>query len=224
LRTGPFTYSIDGENFYAVDEFTNLAPGAYNFTVQDITGCEWDTIVNLESPRELFVELGDNIQIELGDSVQLDALVNQAIDTFVWNIPGLLSMSPYVRPTDQTTYQITVTNEAGCIDEDFLTIVVLKDRNVYIPTAFSPNGDGANDYFGIYADQSVINIKNFRVFNRWGETLFAVQDIQPNADIYGWDGTFKGQKMQQGVYAFFAEIEFFDGRVEIFKGDITLLR
>jgi len=70
----------------------------------------------------------------------------------------------------------------------------------------------------------VVNIKNFRVFGRWGETLFAAENILPNAELEGWDGSFKGQRMQQGVYVYFAEIEFFDGRVEIFKGDVTLVK
>ncbi len=222
--TGPFTYSLDGQNFYDLNEFDNLAPGQYNLTVQDAIGCEWDTTVSLDYPTELVVDLGDNVEIQLGDSIQLDAFVNQPIDTFVWNFPEIISMSPFVQPANETTYTIQVTNSDGCQDEDFVSIVVRKDRNVYIPTAFSPNGDGANDYFAIYSDQSVVNIKNFRIFDRWGETLFAAENILPNAELQGWDGSFKGKSMQQGVFVYFAEIEFFDGRVEIFKGDVTLVK
>ncbi len=222
--TAPFTYAINSQNFITENEFNNLAPGQYDVTIKDALGCEWDTLITLQTPLELIVDLGDNIEINLGDSIELDAFVNQPIDTFVWNVPELISMNPTVRPANQVTYVLQVTNESGCQDEDFVTIVVRKDRNVYIPTAFSPNDDGANDYFSIYSDQSVVNIRNFRIFDRWGETVFATENILPNIPNQGWNGRFKNQEMQQGVYIFFAEIEFFDGRVEIFKGDITLLR
>ena len=222
--TGPFTYSIDGENFYSNDQFNNLGPGEYNLIIQDAIGCEWDTLIPLQSPSPLIVELGDNIVIDLGDSVRLDAVVNQAIDTFTWNFPEISTMSPFVMPTEQTSYTIQVTNASGCEAEDYVTIVVRKDRNVYIPTAFSPNDDGFNDYFSIYSDQSVVNINEFRIFDRWGESLFFTENIQTNAESLGWNGTFKGRDMQPGVYIYFAEIEFFDGRIEIFKGDVTLVR
>ncbi len=222
--TAPFSYSLDGENFYTVTNFANLVSGEYNLTVQDALGCEWDTLITLASAPELLVDLGDNQEIALGDSIQLDVFINQAIDTFVWNFPELQSLNPVVQPANQTTYTLEVMNASGCIAKDFITIVVRKDRNVYVPTAFSPNGDGINDKFTIFSDESVVNINTFRIFNRWGETLFIRNDLAPNAEPEGWDGTFKGRDMQQGVYVFFAEIEFFDGRKEIFKGDFTLIR
>lgn len=222
--TAPFSYSFDGLSFYEDTTFNNLAPGNYNLTLQDAAGCEWDTLLALDFPNELMVDLGDNFELDLGDSIRLDAFVNEAIDTFVWNIPFLQSLSPMIQPANQTTYHVEVTNAAGCTAEDFVTVVVRKDRNVYIPTAFSPNGDGFNDFFTLYADQSVLTIRNFRVFNRWGETLFARADFNPNVEQLGWDGRLRGKDLQTGVYVFFAEIEFFDGRVEVYKGDITLLR
>ena len=69
----------------------------------------------------------------------------------------------------------------------------------------------------------MLYVKIFRIFNRWGETVFAKNNMTPNADSEGWNGQFKGEDLQPGVFIFFAEIEFFDGRVEIFKGDVTLL-
>ncbi len=222
--TAPFTYSIDGEHFYATDQFANLSAGIYTVAIQDANGCEWGTSVELQMPPELVVDLGANITLDLGDSIQLNALVNQAIDTFIWNFPELLTLSPFVRPIDQTSYLIQVTNSSGCEAEDYLTIIVRKDRNVFIPNTFSPNDDGFNDYFSIFSDQSVININTFQVFDRWGELVFRTENILPNIPNQGWDGKFKGQYLQQAVFVYYAEIEFIDGRVEIFKGDLTLLR
>ena len=84
-------FSIDSESFYSFDAFTNLGPGQYTLTIQDAIGCEWDTLISLVAPPELVVELGDNIEIALGDSVRLETFVNQAIDTFAWNLSGAFS-------------------------------------------------------------------------------------------------------------------------------------
>ena len=104
-------------------------------------------------------------------------------------------------------------------------IVIEKDRRVYIPTAFSPNGDGDNDIFYIFADESqVTKVNQFSIFSRWGEVMFEASNFEPNNSQIGWDGTFKEERMDPAVFIYFAEIEFIDGHVEMYKGDITLLK
>ena len=99
-----------------------------------------------------------------------------------------------------------------------------KTRPVYIPNVFSPNGDGENDVFFIQAGPSVVEIKSFLVFNRWGESVFEINNVPPNSESFGWNGTFRGEILNPGAFAYFAEIEFIDGIVEIYKGDVVLLR
>lgn len=221
--TEPFEYALNDGPFIAFTDFNRLEEGAYNLTVQDATGCEWDTLINLVSPPELIVDLGENLAIDLGDSIQLNVLVNQDIDGFVWNDPELESMRPYVQPLNQTTYIVEVFAD-GCVSEDFITVNVRKDRNVYIPNTFTPDGDGINDFFTVFGDQSVTNIRTFQVFDRWGETVFSINNLAPNAELDGWDGRLHDERLPVGVYVYYAEIEFFDGRVELFKGEVTLLR
>jgi gliding motility-associated-like protein len=101
---------------------------------------------------------------------------------------------------------------------------VTKPRRAAAPGAFTPNGDGTNDIFFIQGDDKVSKVLVFRVYDRWGELIFSTENTVPNDPITGWDGTFKGEKMNSGVYAWYAEVEYIDGFKEVLKGDVTLLR
>lgn len=113
----------------------------------------------------------------------------------------------------------------GCSDSDNLNLIVRKFRPVYIPNAFSPNDDGVNDVLFIQAPDGLVrNIKSFVIFNRWGESVFEAFNFQPNTVSYGWNGRFRGQAMNAGVYAYYAEVEFTDGEIVLLKGDVILVK
>jgi gliding motility-associated-like protein len=111
-----------------------------------------------------------------------------------------------------------------CEAETTLFIEVDRRPRVYVPTAFSPNEDGRNDRFFIFGGSDVIRIRNFRIFARNGQEVFALDAANPNDSNAGWDGRIRNQNAPIGVYVYTAEIEFFDGRREIVSGDVTLLR
>ena len=118
----------------------------------------------------------------------------------------------------------TLMSDDGCIAMDQVTIFVEKNRYVYIPNAFAPDGNSDNQIFMIYGGKGVEKINSFKVFSRWGEQLYEAKDFYPNDNSYGWNGNFKGNKMNPGVYVYFAEIEFSDGLKIVYKGDVTLTR
>ena len=76
----------------------------------------------------------------------------------------------------------------------------------------------------IYAGSDVRSIRNFRIFDRWGANLFSRSNFNPNDPQYGWDGIYNGEVVVSGVYIYYAEIEFVDGRVEVMSGDITVIK
>jgi len=112
-------------------------------------------------------------------------------------------------------------DDAGCSVSARTVLNIEKSFDVFVPEAFSPNDDGINDVFQIFSGPQVAAIKNFAVFDRWGNQLFGRNDLPPNS-TEGWDGKWKGEKMDSGIYVFFAEVEFLDGSTEVFKGDLTL--
>jgi gliding motility-associated-like protein len=100
----------------------------------------------------------------------------------------------------------------------------VKNRPIFIPNAFSPNFDGHNDYFTVYGGPAAAQIKELRVFNRWGALVFEATNIPLNDPILGWDGTFKGKEMTPDVFAFYTFVEFIDGEEVLFEGDLTITK
>gem|GEM_PF-5983655 len=107
-------------------------------------------------------------------------------------------------------------NEAGCSDSVSRTLEVFEPY--FIPSAFSPDGDGRNDVFRV-VNLTGGKLLEFRVMNRWGEEVFATTD-----PAGGWDGRVKGQPAEQGVYCYMISIAMPDGTLKTHKGDVTLLR
>lgn len=230
---GPYAYSLDGQSYQGIAgtpfAISNLPAGGYTVYIRDANNCTVEADVVIATPQELVIDLGPDQTIRLGDSILLDPLINFTAASFVWSqgaadLSDATALSTYASPAITNTYILTATDENGCKAEDAVTIFIDKRRRVYVPTAFSPDDDGINDYFTIYADNDVVAIRSFRIFDRWGNLLFFNGPFQPNVESYGWDGEFKGKPMNSGVYVYFAEIEFADGQVETFKGDVSLVR
>lgn len=127
-------------------------------------------------------------------------------------------------PTATATYEALVSSVGGCSASVSVTIQVLQQRPIYAPNVFSPNDDGINDHFTIFGGDEVIQIQQLSIFDRWGGVVFEGSNFPPNSPSQGWDGRRKGKAVHAGVYAWFAKVEFADGAVVVFKGDVTLMR
>ncbi len=230
----PYALSLDGSTYSTQLFFAGLGAGQHVLTVRDANGCLASLTFVLDEPEQLIVNIETSAGnqgnlIELGDSVRLEAVVSGGapIDSIWWK-PDSVSRnaaSIWVIPRNATTYSVTVIDRNGCRAEDRVTIFVERNRRVFIPNAFSPDDDGVNDIFSIYAaPDQVRQVRKFMVFNRWGEPMFELNNFQPNNPVIGWNGEHRGKLMNAGVYVYFAEVEFFDGEVIIYKGDVLLMR
>ena len=96
---------------------------------------------------------------------------------------------------------------------------------ILIPNAFSPNNDGVNDDFRIFAKNGLNpTIKLYQIHNRWGELVYEANNFMVDSDIYWWDGKFKGKKPGIGVYVYYFIVLFENGEQKEFEGSITLIR
>ncbi len=226
--SGNYIYSLNVITSYTANLFYDLSGGTYEATIIDSDGCEWNSEVVIQEPEPLTLSLGADVLIEFGDSVQIIPQINSPISDFFWNTSTGIHcdtcLSQMVAPLESTTYSLNIINEQGCEVNDEITIKVSEDRPVFVPSAFSPNGDGFNDYFKVYCGPSVEQIKVFKVFNRWGALVYEANDIVPEVDQFGWDGTLKGDFLENAVFIYYAEIQFKDGKTIMSKGDVTLLR
>lgn len=224
----PYEYSIDGQSFQIEPTIDSLPAGDYTLTIMDANGCTNTVDATISQPPELIVEAGQDIRVELGYGTSLNAIPNFPVEGFEWMPPDSLSCTdcpnPDANPVNTTTYTVTVVDANGCVAQDSVTVQLIKNRPLYPPNAFSPNDDGTNDRFTIYAGPGVREIEELKVFNRWGGMVFEASNFPPNDPTLGWDGTFRGKDASIGVYAFFARVLFIDGVVVLVEGDIQLVR
>ncbi|MBK7407361.1 MAG: gliding motility-associated C-terminal domain-containing protein [Saprospirales bacterium] len=232
--TPPYLYSVNGGfTFQSSPLFTNLAPDLYTVLIQDALGCETDPEEQpIIAPEPVVVDAEATIELLQGDTYQLEAQVNLAeseIQLITWTPPLGLSctdcLDPLVTALQTLLYHVEIVSQDGCTAAAAVQVFVDERPLIYVPNVFSPNGDGENDVFYIFArDKNVKEIRSFLVFNRWGESVFEYYHFQPNNPAFGWDGNHRGQPVNPAVFAWFAEVEFIDGRVELFKGDVSLVR
>ena len=225
----PYEYSLDEQPFSEFSEFLYLSAGSYSLTIRDAAGCTFETTLVIQDPPEVMVELGENIYIELGESVVLQAQTNipfAEIDSVSWFAQHELDcedcLEQEVAPLESSAYSVMLSNTNGCITEDDIYVFVENKKRIFIPNAFSPDGDGINDIFMIYAGKGVEEVEQFQIFTRWGEMVFQKNNFQPNDPFFGWDGYFKGRIMNPAVFVFFAKIKYINGQSEIVKGDLFL--
>ncbi|MEO1412843.1 MAG: gliding motility-associated C-terminal domain-containing protein, partial [Bacteroidota bacterium] len=225
---GPFLYALNDGAFRERPYFDNLAAGAYVLRVQNYAGCETQDTVTLADPPPLEVELGMDQSLRYGDSLILRAAISAPYDSLSWSPTRHLSCAhcpnPVASPPQTTLYQVKVYDRNGCSAEDQLRLRVERERPVYVPSAFSPNGDGVNDHLQIYTGEAVERILAFRIFNRWGELVYELGTAKGENLPEGWDGHLRGRPLNPGVFVYQLRVLFNDGGIVEYEGDLTLVK
>ncbi len=227
---GPYSFDVDNGPNVSINEKVPILAGDHLISVFDKNGCTYTEMVSVSEPAPIVVNLGPDVQIQLGDSLQLLPSVSvSAVDSFKWSpvtyVTSPNSLNTYVKPVEPTTFTLKVWDSTGCSASDDIFIDVDNNRNVFIPNVFSPNGDGINDKFTIGTGIGVDRINYMQIYDRWGELLYEVKNIMPGeSSSYGWDGKFRNQYMNTGVYVYLIEVKFLDNVSLLYRGDVTLMR
>ena len=226
----PFTYSLDGDKFSATNTFLGLEEGEYVTYIKDGKGCETLASGSVGSPEEIIVDLGADININLRQAANFDATVTPAGNyIYSWTPSDSLNCTDCPNPVavgllNQTTYQLTVENEFGCKAKDLINVFVLKNRKVFVPTGFSPNDDSFNDVLRTHGEEGTI-VNVFKIYDRWGELVY--ENAEPfgiNEEGIGWDGSFRGEKLNPAVFVWQLEVTYIDGATDVMKGQTTLVK
>lgn len=227
---GQYTYTWSDYGITS-NSFNGFLRGTYYVTVTDENGCTSEETVFIGSPPPTSVNattVGIDSITYFGDTVQLNA-TNTTIDfpenigvTFIWTPDEYLSCNscsnPLSYPVYTTTYTVTMIDDRGCVATDEVVVNINpQDKVLYVPNAFTPNGDGTNDIFYFYTAGS--KEVDFSVFNRWGEKIFQSFSVDR-----GWDGYYKNELMNPGVYVFHVSVIYQDGDKKNAKGSVTLIR
>ena len=226
--TSPYQYQL-ASRFSSLNNtnFENLAAGEYQINVTDANGCQIDTSLFIEAPEILSLDFDEEILINLGEGYDLEVFSSGVPQTISWETTEPLScddcLNPVLNPLNTSVYTLTVTSQDDCVTTIDLDVRVIKDRYVFIPNVFSPNSDNLNDQFTVFGNQAVANVDMLQIYSRWGELLFETKDLALNDELKGWDGFYKGRKMNPGVYIWQAKITFIDGESLMYSGDVTLV-
>lgn len=196
--------------------------GLYNVTLtsRNDKGCE-DTSLQQVLVEQFHPFAGDDTIIVKNESIAFNA--SGGIQ-YTWtpadnlndpNIPNPIGTYP---DTGHYAYNVHVVSPFGCEGNDSIVVWVVGQPAFFLPTAFTPNGDGLNDVFKPTAI-GYRSLKYFRIYNRWGQIIFESHNLSD-----GWDGNIDGKKAEIGTYYWMLSTTDRAGKEQKMKGDVTLIR
>ena len=196
--------------------------GIYDVTLIVSDGISTDTLVMpgfITKQGIPGASVSPDAVVPFGSGVQLTAAGGTGYSWFpATGLSNPAIANPVASPVNTTTYAVTITDAgSGCSDVLQVTVTVLKDNNLFIPMAFSPNGDGYNEV--LYLRGNNFQSVHFSLYNRWGEKVFETND-----ETRGWDGNYKGEKAVAGTYTYVAVLTYEDGTNQTISGQTSLVR
>ena len=227
--SGFYHYSLN--NVYQPDSIlTGLIAGEYTAIAQDNNGCFGSVNFTITQPTAIYVNAGPDIVSFRSQPVALNGTASSVhgIIGYIWSPNDHLTctncQNTIANPDTTTTYYLTAVDGDSCSNYDSMTVIVKYAVQYFIPTAFTPNTDGLNDYF----EMNVLgaNTIEVSVFDRWGQKVYynAAQHngIINNGDA--WDGKVGGKAAAFDTYVYQLKVIFFDGSAEDKSGTITIMR
>lgn len=220
--SGANTYSWSpGETLNTTSGDEVIATPTEN-TTYAVTGNYFGCVNTVYSEVSLSPPLG-NAGNDTTIIISESAVLNGSGGTeYVWTPAGTLNdptlQNPTATPLVTTTYTVTVTDDNGCVSTDEVTVYVSNTPVIVFPNAFTPNGDGFNDFYNL-VNRGVLAALDLQIYNRWGEMIY-----EGNLGSTGWDGTFNGETQPVGTYAYMFSASDFDGNTYTAQGNFTLVR
>ena len=200
-------------------------PGTYALILTTSEGCDstlildldwWEMPVYFIFPTDTTIFEGQSVEIMLsGTGASILWFPNPGLDCDT-------CAEVLATPLESTTYQVNILDENGCMQTLESTVHVRVDcdpARVQIPNAFTPDGDGINDSFGILTVAGREKVLNMQIWNRWGQLVFESTDPQAR-----WQGGHSGKPAPSDVYAYRIVVGCADGAFRVYTGEISLLR
>jgi gliding motility-associated-like protein len=223
----PFVYSIDGGASYQNSpSFTNLAPIPYSIFIKDNNNCTTSFLIIVAATPipVLNVFAGKDTSVVINQPLQLNAIDvnNIGFVSYAWSPSFGLNRydvkNPIALLNKDFSYEVMATTADGCIATDSIKINITYLSDIFVPTAFTPNGDGKNDVLRPKLI-GVKELKYFTIYNRYGQIIYTT-----NTENEGWNGAIIGKQQNNGTYIWIAEAIDYKGQIVFRKGATTLIR
>lgn len=185
------------DDFYQFHSQTLWESGTYTETLKSVDQCDSVIQLNLRVTEDKI------------DSVAVKLFEGETLSVGNYNFTAAGEHLAYLK------------TDIGC---DSTVHINLDYYHVFIPTAFSPNGDGVNDTFSIFGNEDLVKVQSLRIFNRWGQLLYNGTEQPPDAPAVGWDGNTRSGQAPNGVYIYTVELLMKDDKVRTQRGTVTLIR
>ncbi len=203
-----------GDQYILPDRTVIRDSGSYYVTLQTPLGCDSVKFYHVSLQKDPnILRLGRDTCMMGQSSITLNA--TPGFDSYNWRTT--VTTTPELNVTAPGLYQVTVSNICGS-KTDSIQVFDQCEFPVYIPSAFTPNGDGLNDVFRI-PPSNKNRLRQMRIYNRWGQIIYSTRDASA-----GWDGTVRGKLADNGTYIYYLEMEGLSGNPVTKKGTITLIR
>ena len=225
----PFRYQLDNREEVRLPVFEFLVAGEYDLYIRDANECEFLGKITLEEPLEPQLDLGGDQVVALGEIATVTAQTNVSNPTISWRIDG----QPFAAPlfsfdslfVNNALVEAQVYDANDCTTTDRMLVLIDKESPLFIPNAFSPNGDGRNDRLTVFGNpKSVQTLFDMQIYDRWGNRVYAEETFSINEQFVGWDGLVNGQRAAVGVYVYTLGVLYIDGRTEMLSGEVLLMR
>ncbi len=207
------SYEWQGENIIDGNNSATPTVVVVEDTQFEVTVTDLDN--NCDSTFLFTIEVSD-IDVGIETDIEAELVITNSGTVTVINVPDnstilwstgesdvetiIISAESVEESPEERTYCVTVTDEYGCSDEECITITVVdppcNEEDIYIPNAFSPNGDNVNDVFRLRG--KYIRSVEMRIYDRWGELLFE----ESGDENVSWDGTFRGEELPPDAYTY----------------------
>ena len=197
--------------------FRLTAPGKVVVELHNSYGCPEKDSIDVKLFPNPIVDLGPDTSLCLSETPTLDA--GPGMISYLWNTGAT---SQKIIGYDSGLYWVKVKDPEGCVNRDSVNLNKRKDAFpsiIFMPNAFTPNGDGRNDMYPMNQYMVKGSLYNVKLFNRWGEKIAEFTNPDMN-----WDGNINGKPAPEGVYIFMAYWIGCDNEKRSLQGNFTLLR
>ncbi len=223
---GPGSFDFKWDSGEEEPRIENIGAGEYTVTITNDEGCEIEWTETLTALTDYNYTIPDSFEMDINQILDLTVEGDSTGASIDWGSLPVLCDSCFtneISPQNDTYVTIEVVDEYGCVTNLNVFIRVVKERDFYTGNIFSPNQDGVNDRFYLQDGEHIASYDMY-IYDRWGSQVFAGEELTANEPSEGWDGSFNGRQVTQGVYGVLLKVRFLNGTELDKLSSVTIVR